>query len=55
MCMKYFLQDIMYTMDYDASSEEKKQNGCQEVAQWLRIHLPMQGTQVRALVREDPN
>ncbi|KAJ8797069.1 hypothetical protein J1605_001879 [Eschrichtius robustus] len=24
------------------------------VAQWLRIHLPMQGTQVRALVWEDP-
>ena len=24
------------------------------VAQWLRIHLPMQGTWVRALVREDP-
>ena len=24
------------------------------VAQWLRIHLPMQGTQVRALVRGDP-
>ena len=24
------------------------------VAQWLRIRLPMQGTQVRALVREDP-
>ena len=24
------------------------------VAQWLRIHLPMQGTQVRALVQEDP-
>ena len=23
------------------------------VAQWLRIHLPMQGTWVRALVRED--
>ena len=23
------------------------------VAQWLRIHLPMQGTQVRALVPED--
>ena len=23
------------------------------VAQWLRIRLPMQGTQVRALVRED--
>ena len=24
------------------------------VAQWLRIHLPMQGTWVRSLVREDP-
>ena len=24
------------------------------VAQWLRIHLPMQGTHVRALVQEDP-
>ena len=24
------------------------------VAQWLRIYLPMQGTRVRALVREDP-
>ena len=24
------------------------------VAQWLRIHLPMQGTRVRALVRKDP-
>ena len=24
------------------------------VAQWLRIRLPMQGTQVQARVREDP-
>ena len=24
------------------------------VAQWLRIYLPMQGTQVRSLVQEDP-
>ena len=24
------------------------------VVQWLRIHLPMQGTWVRALVQEDP-
>ena len=24
------------------------------MAQWLRIHLPMQGTWVRALVREGP-
>ena len=28
--------------------------GASLVAQWLRIRLPMQGTQVRALVREDP-
>ena len=24
------------------------------VAQWLRVHLPMRGTWVRSLVREDP-
>ena len=24
------------------------------MAQWLRIHLPMQGIRVRVLVREDP-
>ena len=24
------------------------------MAQWLRVHLPMQGTRVRAPVREDP-
>ena len=24
------------------------------VGQWLRIRLPMQGTRVRSLVREDP-
>ena len=24
------------------------------MVQWLRIHLPMQGTRVRALVQEDP-
>ena len=28
--------------------------GASPVAQWLRIRLPMQGTQVQALVREDP-
>ena len=32
----------------------KKLSGTSLVAQWLRIRLPMQGTQVRALVREDP-
>ena len=28
--------------------------GASLVAQWLRIHLLMQGTQVRSLVQEDP-
>ena len=28
--------------------------GTSQVAQWLRIHLPMQGTWVRALVPKDP-
>ena len=28
--------------------------GASLVAQWLRIRLPMQGTQVRSLIREDP-
>ena len=31
-----------------------KNRGTSLVAQWLRICLPMQGTRVRALVREDP-
>ena len=28
--------------------------GASLVSQWLRIRLPMQGTRVRALAREDP-
>ena len=32
----------------------KRVLGASLVAQWLRIRLPMQGTWVRALVREDP-
>ena len=32
----------------------KNVSGTSLVAQGLRIHLPMQGTRVRALVREDP-
>ena len=33
---------------------KKSTNGTSLVAQWLRIHLPMQGTWVRVLVQEDP-
>ena len=39
------------------SSDGDVQDSCcgtSPVVQWLRIHLPMQGTQVRASVREDP-
>ena len=36
------------------TTDLKKQWGASLVAQWLRIHLPMQGTRVRALVWEDP-
>ena len=32
----------------------KVTRGASLVMQWLRIRLPMQGTQVRALVQEDP-
>ena len=32
----------------------KKKSWASLVAQWLGIRLPMQGTRVRALVREDP-
>ena len=31
-----------------------RRTGTSLVVQWLRICLPMQGTRVRALVREDP-
>ena len=34
--------------------EKKMIQGASLVAQWLRICLPMQGTQVQALVQEDP-
>ena len=33
---------------------QAKGNRTSLVAPWLRIHLPMQGTCVRSLVREDP-
>ena len=33
---------------------KKSKSGASLVAQWLRIRLPMQGTRVQSLVREDP-
>ena len=34
--------------------QNKESKRASLMAQWLRISLPMQGTRVRALVREDP-
>ena len=42
------LYDITYMWNL------KHSTGTSLVAQWLRIRLPIQGTQVRALVREGP-
>ena len=36
----------------DIHTKKKKRTSL--VAQWLRIHLPMQGIRVRSLVLEDP-
>ena len=36
------------------TNKKKLRRGASLVAQWLRIRLPMQGTRVQALVREDP-
>ena len=36
------------------SSFKTQLEGASLVAQWLRIHLPVQGIRVRSLVREDP-
>ena len=49
-------QSQMYLMftGVNPCSFKSPHAGTSLVAQWLRIHLPMQGTQVRALVREDP-
>ena len=45
----------MEVLEGEVDAEQNKYiRGASLVAQWLRICLPMQGTWVRALVREDP-
>ena len=39
---------------HPSNTGQKESEWASLVAQWLRIHLPMQGTRVRALVRENP-
>ena len=43
-----------YTNNLTLYEVKRQTPGTSLVAQWLRIRLPMQGTRVRALVREDP-
>ena len=43
-----------YLSEGNKNTNLKRCLGTSLVAQWLRIRLPMQGTHVRALVREDP-
>ena len=38
---------------YTYTLTKREKGGASLVVQWLRIHLPMLGTQVRALVQED--
>ena len=47
-----YLIEALYLKIY--KEHLKLNNRASLVAQWLRICLPMQGTQVRALVWEDP-
>ena len=51
----YNIQDVeTYKMSMDRWTDKKDVIRASLVAQWLRIRLPMQGTRVRALAREDP-
>ena len=53
---------MLQNMLKQTNPKKQKQNktmfktsaGASLVVQWLRIRLPLQGTQVRALVQEDP-
>ena len=55
LCARLWAEDLCAeTRDSCAFKERDWKEGTSLVAQWLRIHLPMQGTRVRALVREDP-
>ena len=50
------LRDAIFPLQYPRLPLQRQLEAKEPslVAQWLRIHLPMQATRVRALVREDP-
>ena len=45
---------VMYMCVCIAWNERKEEEQASLMVPWLRIHLPMQGTRVQALVQEDP-
>ena len=49
-----YLRDCLQGLSPQKFCQIKHISRASLVAQWLRICLPMQGTRVRALVREDP-
>ena len=53
-CQTQERQSSARTVCCEQRNQIKKWSGASLVAQWLGIRLPVQGTRVRALVREDP-
>ena len=49
--LNYYFKELENRID---KKRLRQQQRASLVAQWLRICLPMQGTQVQALVQEDP-
>ena len=49
-----YLQNSLNGKNFSSLEDCKRHLGASLVAQWLKIHLPTQETQVRALVQEDP-
>ena len=54
LCLDRYLDHTGVFIFQNSFNATLKNCGASLVAQWLRICLPMQGTRVRALVREDP-
>ena len=46
--------EFTITFVNEIKKKKKGRAGTSPVVQWLRIHLPTQGTRVQSLVREDP-
>ena len=53
-CVYFIVSEFLFWLKKIFKTSLVNTSGASLVAQWLRIHLPMQGTQVRALVREKP-